>query len=123
MDVDVVEPFVIGVTIPVTPSVTVTATGGEAVVVVPTPGIPGAAGPTGPAGNNSPVFNETPSGTQDGTNETFTLANNFQAVSTRVSRNGLREQLNVGYTEASPTIVFTTAPLPSDVLTVDYLIA
>lgn len=75
------------------------------------------------AGVGAEVFGEIPSGPRNGINETFMLANNFQTASTCVYRNGLREHLSVGYTEASPTIVFTTPPLTSDVITVDYLIA
>ena len=74
-------------------------------------------------GGAAQVYGEIPSGTQNGTNETFTLANSFITGSTCVFRNGLRERLGVGYTESSPTIVFTTAPMSNDVIEVDYLIA
>lgn len=118
MEIDVVEPFVIQVTVPDN-TVNVNAVAGEAVLVVPTPGPPGT---PGPAGDGTQVFGEVPSGGQDGVNDSFTLSHGFQAGSTAVFRNGLREQLNVGYTESSPEIVFTSPPLSSDVITVDYLL-
>ena len=68
------------------------------------------------------IVGETPSGTQNGSNITFTMAHNYQTNTISVFRNGLREQISVGYTESSAsTIAFTTAPLSSDVLLVDYL--
>lgn len=83
----------------------------------------GPPGPRGLPGNNAPVYGEVPTGTQDGTNATFTLANTYQDESTVVFRNGLAEQRGVGYTESSPDIIFTTPPLSSDAITVNYLIA
>lgn len=86
-------------------------------------GIQGIQGLVGPSGANAPVFNETPFGTQDGTNMVFTLANSYQSGSTQVYRNGLREILGHGYLESAPDeITFTTAPLGDDVLVVDYFI-
>ena len=70
------------------------------------------------------VTGEAPAGTKNGINETFTLANTFVAKSTAVYRNGLREVLGVGYSENAPNeIIFTTAPLDTDILTVDYTVA
>lgn len=77
----------------------------------------------GGGGSSTQVFGEAPSGTQDGTNDTFTVAHGFVSGSTCVYRNGLRERVGDGYTESSPQIVFSTAPLPTDVIEVDYLIA
>jgi hypothetical protein len=76
-----------------------------------------------PGSGATQIFGEIPSGTQDGTNETLTLANDFVTGSTCVYRNGLRERLGVGYTESSPTIVFAAPPLSSDVIEVDYQIS
>jgi hypothetical protein len=84
--------------------------------------IPGIAGPAGLPGNGAGVFNEIPSGIKNGANLTFTLAFTPQSGSTQVHRNGLREYLGIGYSESVANIVFTTAPLVTDVLTVDYLI-
>ncbi len=96
------------------------STNGHVVILVP---VPGAVGPTGPAGTGTQVFGETPTGIQDGVNETFTVADTYTAGSTAVYRNGLREIRGVGYTESAPNqIIFTSPPLGSDMLTVDYLI-
>lgn len=68
------------------------------------------------------IAGEAPSGTKNGINLVFTLTQDYLTTTTSVFRNGLREQLSVGYTESgSATITFTTAPLSSDIVTVDYL--
>lgn len=94
--------------------------GPSAVLIAPVlrgpPGAPGA------GGGGALAVGESPSGTRNGTNATFALSQAFSPGSTSVFRNGLREQLGVGYTESSPQIVFTTPPLSSDVITVDYLV-
>lgn len=91
---------------------------GAQVIVVATPG---PEGPPGPPGDGTQVFNETPSGVQNGGNTVFTLAHAPRAGSITVYRNGLRERLGVGYTVTGSTIVFTTAPLSTDEITADYL--
>lgn len=69
------------------------------------------------------VVAEVPTGTKNGTNVTFTVGHNFRTASTAVYRNGLREHLGVGYTEASAnTLTFSTAPLSDDDLLVDYVL-
>lgn len=93
---------------------------GAQVVIVATPGPPG---PPGPPGDGTGVFGETPTGTKDGVNTAFTLAEIPQPTSVAVYRNGLREHLDVGYTVSGPTVTFSTAPLSSDEICVDYLIA
>lgn len=93
-------------------------TTGERVLIVPSPG---PVGDPGPAGDGTQVFGETPEGVKNGTNVTFTLANTPQVGSTALYRNGLRETLGVGYTVSAATITFTTAPLSSDDIAVDYL--
>lgn len=119
MEIDVVDPIVIGVTIPTIPSVGVSTTDGNVVVVVP---FPGAQGIQGPPGTNSPIAGDTLTGVQNGSNEVYTTSHAFVASSTAVYRNGLREELGVGYTESgSAQITFTTPPLSSDVITIDYL--
>lgn len=71
-----------------------------------------------------PIIGEIPTGVLDGTNIAFTTEQAFQPGTTSVFRNGLREQLSVGYIENAPDeILFTTAPLPSDVIEVDYLLS
>lgn len=85
---------------------------------------PGPRGPTGPAGNNAPVYNETPGGVINGSNTVFTTAYNYQPDSIRVYFNGLREFNGEGYTESGPnTITFSEPLLSGDILRVDYLIA
>lgn len=94
---------------------------GAQVVLVAVPGPPG---PAGPPGSGSRISNETPAGARDGVNTVFTLTHPYQSGTTAIYRNGLREVLADGYLESGPAqITFTTAPLPSDVLLADYLIA
>ncbi|MCG7607073.1 hypothetical protein [Mycobacterium sp. CnD-18-1] len=93
------------------------------VVFAVSPGPQGAKGDAGNAGDASPVFDETPSGSKDGTNAVFTLQNSFKPGSVRAYRNGLREIKGIGLLETGNSeITFTTPPRPDDVLTVDYLI-
>ncbi|CQD03842.1 hypothetical protein BN000_00663 [Mycobacterium europaeum] len=101
-------------------SVPLTLPNGNVSILVPTPGPPGV---SGIAGTGVSVFGEVPAGTPNGSTTVFTCANNFQSGSTRVYRNGLREERGLGYSESTPTIIFTTAPMGTDVITVDYLIA
>lgn len=90
------------------------------ILLVPVPGAPG---PAGPAGDNAPMFNETPGGALNGVNLTFTTLYPFVPGTTAVYLNGLREFPGDGYTEAAPnSIVFDDAPLSTDKLRVDYII-
>jgi hypothetical protein len=118
VNLDVTTPYAFSVrAAPVNP-VSVSA-GGNAVILVPTPGVPG---PEGPPGTSTPIVGEVPAGTRNGVNENFTTLYGFVAASTAVYRNGLREVLNIGYLEtSSTTIQFTTAPLVSDYISIDYL--
>ena len=88
-------------------------------IAVPVPGPPGPGG----GGSGSWSFNETPSGVQNGVNLVFTLSSVPLVGVLKVYRNGLREKLGVGYTVTGTTLTFTTAPLITDELTVDYQIA
>lgn len=73
------------------------------------------------AGGGSIVVGEVPSGTLNGTNTTFTTSHNYVPGTIEVFRNGLREHLSIGFTEASAnTIAFSTAPLSSDDVLVNY---
>lgn len=77
----------------------------------------------GGGGSYATVTAEVPTGTKDGSNVTFTVGHNFVAATTAVYRNGLREHLGVGYTEASAnSLAFTTAPLSDDEILVDYVL-
>lgn len=72
---------------------------------------------------NDLVVGETPSGVTDGSNVSFATSRHYASSSTMVYRNGLREELNGGYSEQdNNTLIFTTPPLPTDLLQVDYLI-
>lgn len=69
------------------------------------------------------VTAEVPTGTKDGSNTTFTVGHNFRSGTTALYRNGLREHLGVGYTEASSnTLSFSNAPLVDDEIFVDYVL-
>lgn len=80
-------------------------------------------GTTGGGGvNGQSVFGEGLVGTKNGTNKDFTTTQDYVGTSTQVFRNGVREFMNVTYTELAPrTIRFSTAPLADDVITADYL--
>ena len=72
-------------------------------------------------------YNELPSGTQDGSNDTFTLANTPNpAGSLRLYKNGQR--LKAGgedYTLTGASIVYVTAQIPfaSDIVVADYVVS
>lgn len=109
------DPVVIRVT---TRSASVAPAASQRVLIVPSPG---PAGPAGAAGDGTQIFGEAPTGVKNGSNTAFTLAHTPQTGSTALYRNGLREVLGVGYTVSAATITFTTAPLSSDEIAVDYL--
>lgn len=71
------------------------------------------------------VFAETPSGTVDGSNTNFTLANSPSAGSVRVFVNGVRMNAGAGndYTISGTTITFLTGAIPvtGDLILCDYL--
>jgi hypothetical protein len=68
------------------------------------------------------IYGETPAGTADGTNPTFTLASTPVAGTVRLYNNGMR--LNAGgsndYTISGLTITFAVNPLATDTLLADY---
>lgn len=70
--------------------------------------------------SSSFVFNETPSGTVNGSNTVFTVANTPTAGTIRVYVNGLRQTLTTDYTVSGVSITFGTAPATGDVLITDY---
>jgi hypothetical protein len=78
------------------------------------------------AGTLSPgnfVTEETPSGTINGSNTTFTLANTPTSGTVKLYLNGVRQKSGAGndYTISTNTITMTTAPVSGDVLIVDYM--
>lgn len=66
------------------------------------------------------VDNETPSGTVNSSNTSFTLANTPITGTVKVYKNGLRQTLTTDYTISGTTITFVTAPSTGAVLKVDY---
>jgi hypothetical protein len=68
------------------------------------------------------VTNETPAGTVNGSNVTFTLANAPAAGTLQLYHNGVRQQAGAGadYTLSGSTITFAVSPLSGDVLLADY---
>jgi hypothetical protein len=70
------------------------------------------------------IESETPTGSVNGINDTFTLANTPVAGSVKLYKNGIRQRAGAGndYTIASGTITFLAGNLPQtgDILLVDY---
>lgn len=118
IDIEISSPAAVALEI-ATPAVDVTPDpDGTQVIVV---AVPGDRGPAGPPGDGAQVVAEQPSGVQDGANAVFTLGHTPLAGSTALYRNGLRELSGIGYTVTGSSITFTTAPLSSDSIAVDYL--
>lgn len=73
---------------------------------------------------SSIIESETPAGTIDGTNVTFTLANAPVAGTLKLYKNGMRQNAGAGndYTLATNTITFLAGNIPQtgDVLLADY---
>ena len=67
------------------------------------------------------VDGETPSGSVNGSNAVFTLANApSPATSLRVYQNGTVRTLTGDYTLSGSTLTFVTAPETGDIIRVDY---
>jgi hypothetical protein len=116
MALDVTTPHAFSIRAVPTQSAPVNTTP-QAVILVP---VPGGRGPTGPAGTGTQVFGETPGGTKDGVNTVFTTVSAFQAGSTAIYLNGLRE---FHYTETGASeITLEDPPHFDDTLRVDYVI-
>jgi hypothetical protein len=71
------------------------------------------------------VFNETPSGSINGSNTAFTLANTPVSGSVQVFRNGQLQLSGAGndYTISGATITYEYAPVTGEVLKVSYIIS
>jgi hypothetical protein len=69
------------------------------------------------------VTEETPSGSINGSNTYFTLANTPTTGTVKVYLNGIRLKSGAGndYTMGTSAINMTTAPISGDVLLVDYM--
>lgn len=69
------------------------------------------------------VFGETPSGSVNGSNATFTTAQNFVAESVQVFINGVSQTNGVDYTTSgSTTITMNVSPVSGDYIRVNYKI-
>jgi hypothetical protein len=91
-------------------------------------GITGPTGPPGPPGTGgvggaaTQVWSETPTGTIDGVNTSFTTAHAYSTGLLAVFLNGLRMRRSADYNETSSTsFQFINAPLSGDSLSVDYI--
>jgi hypothetical protein len=79
-------------------------------------------GSTGPCSQPTYSDAETPGGTIDGVNTTFTLANTPLGSSLMLFRNGLNTNANLDYTLTGSSIQFAAGalPQPGDILTASY---
>lgn len=94
-------------------------------------GMPGVAGPKGDKGDkgdpgegggSTVIANEIPAGAVDGINNVFSTAFDFQSESTSVSINGLRQTIDLHYTESSDNeITMDEPPHSSDIISIDYI--
>lgn len=66
------------------------------------------------------IDNETPTGTMDSSNKTFTLANTPISGSVKLYLNGTRLTSGVGYSISGATITMTFAPDSGEELRADY---
>lgn len=73
--------------------------------------------------NADVVTNETPSGTINGSNVTFTLANTPIAGTVALTLNGLMQESGAGndYTISGATVTYLTAPISGDKLRASYI--
>lgn len=67
------------------------------------------------------VVSETPSGTINGSNTAFTIANTPIAGTVQVFLNGLLQTVSNDYTISGTTITYTTAPVAWDILRATYI--
>jgi hypothetical protein len=77
----------------------------------------------GGGGSQNFSENEVPSGTIDGVNAVFSLANTPQSNTTKLYLNGVRQKSGIGndYTISGNTITFGTAPFIDAILLADYI--
>lgn len=74
----------------------------------------------GGGGSANTVYGETPSGTIDGVNDTFTLVTTPITAKLRIYLNGQRLTDGIDFTFTGSTITMTTIPYPLDILRADY---
>lgn len=111
----VISDQTVDVSVPAAPTLNFTPAPGDPLAIVT---VEGPTGPAGPPGTGTQIARETPAGTVNGSNTTFTLAHNFQAGTTSVYLNGLLEFF---CTELAPNqIQFSDPPHPGDLIRVSY---
>jgi hypothetical protein len=86
-------------------------------------GATGYTGYTGAAGTNSIISNETPSGSLDSSDTTYTLANTPITGTVKVYLNGQRLTYTDDYTVATNVITFVVPPASGDIVRADYELA
>jgi hypothetical protein len=68
------------------------------------------------------IYGEVPTGTVNGTNKAFTTAFTYRPNLLSVFLNGVRQRRTNDYTETSnQAFSFVVAPMPGDILSVDYM--
>lgn len=72
-------------------------------------------------GTSNFVFNETPSGTINGSNVTFTIANTPTSGTLVLTKNGLQQKPTTDYTISSGTITMVVAPATGALLLANYM--
>jgi len=81
----------------------------------------GPQGPTGAPGTGAAVFNETPTGTINGSNTTFFAAINFRSETLAVHLNGLRQRPTDDFiVVGASSFQMVVAPIPNDKVLIDY---
>lgn len=83
----------------------------------------GIQGPAGPPGTATLVTDEVPTGAINGSNATFTTAQNFKPASVKLRLNGIGQKRGAGFdyiTLGNNTIQFATSPEIGDTILVDY---
>jgi hypothetical protein len=94
---------------------------GSPVVVTIHAGAAGKDGSSGGGGGAGVVFSETPSGSVNGSNATFTTLNDFVPGSVSVRVNGLSQRPGTDFTTSGVrTIALTSSPTPGESIQVDY---
>ena len=67
------------------------------------------------------IDDETPSGTKNGVNTTFTLAHTPMTGTLKIYRGGIRQRLTEDYTLSNKTITFIVAPAANEIILCDYI--
>jgi hypothetical protein len=93
-------------------------TGNQLTLLTPIP-------PAAPSGSAplQMIWGETPGGTIDGANTNYTTVSAFRTNLLSVFLNGIRQRRTNDYTETgSNTFQFVNAPVPGDILSIDYIL-